>query len=309
MFIDPVCTTEREGNLEGMPIPEQRCTATDFSPPAPSAPGEEVRVPDAPPRGHGVDLERLERLLRVFTGMVAGRRRDQVREHLVLGYLPVARRLAGKYRDRGVPMEDLVQVASIGLIKAIDRFSPDFESGFLAYAIPTMQGEIRRYFRDRTWSMRVPRALKDLHLAISAASPVLSARLGRAPRPSELATYLDLPLDAVLEGIVAGESYSATFLDQRITGQHDAGFSLVEVLGEADGELELLEYRDALQPLLENLPDRERMIIMLRFFGEMTQSDIAKRIGISQMHVSRLITRTLAMLRQQLEQADRDALA
>jgi RNA polymerase sigma-B factor len=207
-----------------------------------------------------------------------------------------------------VPIDDLVQVASIGILKAVDRFDPAYGTAFLSYAIPTVQGEIRRYFRDRTWAMRVPRVLKERHLVLAEATSELSSRLNRAPRPSEIAAHLDMPLDEVVEGLHAGESYNSTSLDQRLTASEGAT-TLADTLGEADHRLEMVEYRDALRPLLDALPERERTIIMLRFFGEMTQSQIAQQIGVSQMHVSRLISQTLEKLRDQLERADRDALA
>jgi len=238
-----------------------------------------------------------------FTALEDGPRRSQLREQLVTGYLPLAQRLAWKYRDRGVQVEDLFQVASIGLLNAVDRFDPAQGSAFLSFALPTIQGEIRRYFRDRAWSMRVPRGLKDRHLAIAKATSELSSELNRAPRPSEIATHLDLTLDEVLEGLNAGEAYNSTSLDEKLSAAGDAGgYSLADMLGEADARLEMVEYRDTLRPLLEALPERERTIVMLRFFGEMTQSQIANEIGVSQMHVSRLLSQILSRFRQQLEQ-------
>ena len=278
-----------------------------------SAWGQNARVSypnDGGERRHGQDtgLDELETLLREFSVLEPGPRRDQLRERLIVGYLPLARRLASRYRDRGVPVDDLVQIASIGILKAVDRFEPEYGNAFLSYAIPTVQGEIRRYFRDRTWAMRVPRVLKERHLVIAEATSELSSRLNRAPRPSEIAAHLDMPLDDVVEGLHAGESYNSTSLDQKLTAA-DGATTLADTLGEADSRLEMVEYRDALRPLLDALPERERAIIMLRFFGEMTQSQIAQQIGVSQMHVSRLISQTLTKLRGQLEQADRDALA
>lgn len=267
----------------------------------------EGRVPHQRSSIPNENLDALEILLAEFSELEHGPERDRLRDRLVTGYLPVARRLAGRYRDRGVPIDDLAQVASIGLIKAIDRYEPGYDNGFLSYAIPTIQGELRRYFRDLTWSMRVPRALKERHLQITAATSELSARLNRAPRPSELAAHLNMPLDEVIEGLQVSESYNSTSLDQRLVSSQSGG-TLADVLGEADRRLELVEYRHAIRPLLAALPDRERSIIMMRFFAEMTQSQIAERIGVSQMHISRLISHTLARVRDQLEQADREAL-
>lgn len=249
------------------------------------------------------EFHHLERLFVEFAGLEDGPRRDALRETLVTGYLPLAQRLAWKYRDRGVQVDDLFQVASIGLLNAVDRFSPEHGSAFLSFALPTIQGEIRRYFRDRAWSMRVPRGLKDRHLAIAKATSALSSELNRSPRPSELAAHLGLSLDEVLEGLHAGEAYSSSSLDEHLSAANGpGGYSLADMLGEADARLEMVEYRDTLRPLLEALPERERSIVMLRFFGEMTQSQIATEIGVSQMHVSRLLSQILSKFRQQLEQ-------
>ncbi|HEY9416572.1 MAG TPA: SigB/SigF/SigG family RNA polymerase sigma factor [Pseudonocardia sp.] len=248
------------------------------------------------------EFARLELLLTEYAGLDDGPRRSALRERLVTGYLPLAQRLAWKYRDRGVQVEDLFQVASIGLLNAVDRFDPTQGSAFLSFALPTIQGEIRRYFRDRAWSMRVPRGLKDRHLAIAKATSELSADLNRAPRPSEIAAHLELSVEEVLEGLQAGEAYSSASLDEKLSAAGNGGYSLADVLGEADARLEMVEYRDTLRPLLEALPERERAIVMLRFFGEMTQSQIATEIGVSQMHVSRLLGQILSRFRQQLEQ-------
>ena len=248
------------------------------------------------------EFQHLEQLFAEYASLGDGPRRTALRDTLVTGYLPLAQRLAWKYRDRGVQVEDLFQVASIGLLNAVDRFKPEQGSAFLSFALPTIQGEIRRYFRDRAWSMRVPRGLKDRHLAIAKATSTLSAELNRAPRPSEIAAHLDLSLDEVLEGLHAGEAYSSTSLDEHLSASGGGGYSLGDMLGEADARLEMVEYRDTLRPLLEALPERERTIVMLRFFGEMTQSQIAAEIGVSQMHVSRLLSQILGRFRQQLEQ-------
>jgi RNA polymerase sigma-B factor len=226
--------------------------------------------------------------------------RIRLREQLLTGYLPVAHHLAQRYARRGVPIDDLVQVATIGLINAVDRYDPAVGGGFLAYAVPTMRGELRRYFRDHTWSMRVPRRIKDLHVAVSRASTALSVELGRAPRPSEIAGRLDVPLDDVLEALQASEAYTSRSLDTAMAYEVDGQTKLGDLLGQADARLELVEYRHALRPMLAELPERERTILVLRFFGDMTQTQIAEQIGVSQMHVSRLLSQTLARLREQL---------
>jgi RNA polymerase sigma-B factor len=227
-------------------------------------------------------------------------RREELRDQLVTGFLPVAQHIARRFAHRGEPLEDLVQVATVGLINAVDRFQPDRGSDFFSFAVPTISGEVRRHFRDQGWAMRVPRRLKDLHVSINAAVAELSQRLGRAPRPSELAERLDLPTNEVLEGLEAAQAYRGASLDEMLSTDESGG-TLGDLLGEADAELERVDYRQSLEPLLAELPERERTILMLRFFGNMTQTQIADRVGVSQMHVSRLLGQTLARLRERLE--------
>ncbi|MDT7626621.1 MAG: polymerase sigma-B factor [Pseudonocardiales bacterium] len=227
-------------------------------------------------------------------------RRESLRDELVTGYLPVAQHIARRFANRGEPLDDLIQVATVGLINAVDRFEPDRGSDFFSFAVPTISGEVRRHFRDQGWSMRVPRRLKDLHVSINAAVAELSQSLGRAPRPSELAEKLGLPTNEVLEGLAAGQAYRGSSLDEILSGDQ-SGTTLGDLLGEADAELERVDYQQSLQPLLAELPDRERTILMLRFFGNKTQTQIADQVGVSQMHVSRLLAQTLARMRDRLE--------
>ena len=227
-------------------------------------------------------------------------RREVLRDQLVTGYLPVAQHIARRFAHRGEPLDDLIQVATVGLINAVDRFEPDRGSDFFSFAVPTISGEVRRHFRDQGWSMRVPRRLKDLHVSINAAIGELSQSLGRAPRPSELAEKLGLPTNEVLEGLAAGQAYRGSSLDEILSGDQ-SGTTLGDLLGEADAELERVDYQQSLEPLLAELPERERTIVMLRFFGNLTQTQIADRVGVSQMHVSRLLAQTLVRLRERLE--------
>ncbi|MEJ3651445.1 SigB/SigF/SigG family RNA polymerase sigma factor [Actinomycetes bacterium KLBMP 9759] len=223
--------------------------------------------------------------------------RKVLRDQLVTGYLPVVQHIARRFAGRGQPTDDLEQAGTIGLIGAVDRYEPGRGSDFLAFAIPTITGEIRRYFRDHTWMMRVPRRLRDLQSSVHAATDTLSHELGRAPRPSELAARLDLSVDEVLEALDAANAYRAGSLDTSVAGVDAA---LGEIVGFADREMETVEFRHSLLPLLDRLPERERTIIVLRFFGEMTQTQIAHRVGLSQMHVSRLLAQTLDTLRRNL---------
>ena len=223
----------------------------------------------------------------------------KVRDELVRMHLPLVEYLARRFRNRGEPLEDLVQVATIGLIKSVDRF--DLERGveFSTYATPTIVGEIKRHFRDKGWAIRVPRRLQELKLALTKATSDLSQTLGRAPTVAELAGHLKLSEEEILEGLESANAYSAISLDTPDSGDDDAP-AIADTLGQFDEALEGVEYRESLKPLLDKLPAREKRILMLRFFGNMTQSQIAAELGISQMHVSRLLARTLAQLRQGL---------
>ena len=225
--------------------------------------------------------------------------RQQVRDELVEMHLPLVEYLARRFRNRGEPFDDLVQVATIGLIKSVDRF--DLERGveFTTYATPTIVGEIKRHFRDKGWTIRVPRRLQELKLSLTKATADLSQKLGRSPTVAEIAQHLKLSEEEVLEGLESANAYSAVSLDAPDGGEDDAP-AVADTLGEVDEALEGVEYRESLKPLLEKLPPREKKILLLRFFGNMTQSQIAAEIGISQMHVSRLLARTLAQLRSDL---------
>lgn len=227
-------------------------------------------------------------------------RRARLRERLVSEHLPLAHNIARRFSHRGEPQDDLEQVATVGLIHAVDRFDPDRGSDFLSFAIPTITGEVRRHFRDHAWALRVPRRLKDLHVALGSAMSELSQRHGRAPTASELAEHLNLPREQVLEGLEAAGAYRSSSLDSLLDAQ-GTGAALEDIVGEADAELDRVEFRTTLGPLLERLPERERTILKLRFFAGMTQSQIAQQVGLSQMHVSRLLSRTLARLRQELQ--------
>lgn len=223
--------------------------------------------------------------------------RPALRAKLVTGYLPVVQHIARRFGGRGEPTDDLEQAGTVGLLNAVDRFEPDRGVDFLSYAVPTITGEIRRHFRDRTWSMRVPRRLKDLQGTIASAVGPLSQELGRAPRPTEIAQRLGLGVEEVLEGLDAQQAYRSSSLDELVAG---ADTALSDTLGRMDSELDQVEYRESIGPLLDELPARERTIVLLRFFGNQTQTQIADRVGISQMHVSRLLAQTLERLRRKM---------
>jgi RNA polymerase sigma-B factor len=225
------------------------------------------------------------------------------RRQLIERYLPLARSLARRYEGRGEPSDDLVQIASLGLVKAIDRFDPEREIKFSSYAVPTMLGELRRYFRDSGWALHVPREMQERVLRVNAAMERLSAGLGRSPSPQQIADELDLPVEDVLEAIAANAAYEASSLDTPLASRDDAGQSIAETFGEEDEQFELVEDRVSIGPALRTLPERERLILHLRFVEDLKQSEIAERIGVSQMHVSRLIRRALEQLRAAAAQA------
>ncbi|WP_127504726.1 RNA polymerase sigma factor SigF [Actinoplanes solisilvae] len=225
--------------------------------------------------------------------------RPAVRDRAIEAWLPLARHLAQRYANRGEPVDDLFQTATVGLLKAIDRFDPSFGVDFAGYAIPTIVGEIKRHFRDRTWSIRVPRRLQEMRMAITAVSSTLTHSLGRSPTVADIAAHLNVTEEDVLEGLEGGRAYSATSLSAP-TGA-DGKLELGETLGEDDHEYELAEARIALGPAMKCLDAREQRIVTLRFYGNLTQTEIAEQVGVSQMHVSRLLSRALVKLRQQLD--------
>jgi RNA polymerase sigma-B factor len=253
----------------------------------------------------GPDREESRRLLRQLATLTADDpQRQETRDRLVALHLPLVEHLARRFRHRGEPYDDLVQVATIGLIKAIDRYDPDRGIEFSTYATPTILGEIKRWFRDKGWAIRVPRRLQELRLSITTATAELNQQLGRAPTVNELAEHLHVSEDDVFEGLESANAYSTISLDAPESTED--GPTVAETLGSEDEALIGVENREALKPLLAQLGERERKIILLRFFGGMTQSQIAAEVGISQMHVSRLLARTLARLRRGLLEDPRD---
>ena len=230
-------------------------------------------------------------------------RRSSLRERTIEAWLPLGRHLAQRFHGRGEPLDDLAQIATVGLIKAIDRFDPEFGNDFAAYAVPTIVGEIKRHFRDRTWDVRVPRRLQELKLDINEATSTLSQQLSRSPTVADIAGYLKRSPDEVLEGLDGARAYSAVSL-QTLVGNGEDGTELGDLFGAEDHELALAEFRASLGPALGTLGPREQKIVVLRFFGNLTQTQIAERVGISQMHVSRLLTRSLTTLRDHLTAED-----
>ncbi|MDH7602366.1 MAG: RNA polymerase sigma factor SigF [Armatimonadota bacterium] len=226
----------------------------------------------------------------------------ELRERLVDLHKNLVRYLAGKFANRGEPIEDLIQVGMIGLINAIDRFDPDRGIKFSTYATPTIVGEIRRYFRDKAWSLKVPRRLQELNQAASKASEELTQKLGRPPTIKEIADRLGATEEETVEAMELGSAYEAVSLDSTLEQEDDSPLSLGEFVGGVDVSLENIETYGDVKRAIERLDPREKAIIYYRFFRNMSQTEVAKRLGISQMHVSRLQQRALKKLREILSE-------
>ena len=234
------------------------------------------------------------------------RSRDRrTRNELIDAHRPLAMHIARRYLNRGEPLDDLVQVAFLGMLKAVERFDPERGLEFSTFATATVEGELKRHFRDKTWSVRVPRRYQELHLRMAPTIAELSQRLGRAPRIDEIAREIGVQEEQVLEAMEVGGAYRSTSLDAPASEARDGG-GLAARLGSADVNFDLVENRVVIERALEVLPERERTILRLRYFEELTQTEIAEQVGVSQMHVSRLLARSLAELRRQLQAAEAD---
>jgi RNA polymerase sigma-B factor len=249
---------------------------------------------DEPP-GRARDDELLRRYARTRDPLL----RDQLFER----WMPLARQLTRRYGRSNEPFEDLLQVASIGLVKALQGFDPERGRAFSSYAVPTIMGELKRHFRDRTWSVRMPRSLQELAMRVDGARDRLSSELGRSPSVTELARACDTTEEEVLEALQAGDAYHATSLDAFRSDDDEDGFSLSDALGEDDEGFRLAEHRALLTTVLTALDDRDREILRLRFEEDLTQQEIAKLVGVSQMQVSRLLRRALNVLRGAAERS------
>ncbi|GHB40462.1 RNA polymerase sigma factor [Streptomyces viridiviolaceus] len=263
----------------------------------PGAP-EPTAAATAPGRRRHDDAPDTAALFARLAELADGPERDAVRDELVTAWLPMAHRIAGRFRDRGESIEDLRQVAALGLVKAIDRFDPG-RGAFESYAVPTITGEVKRHFRDRMWALRVPRRVQELRNKVRVARRELTQSPG-SPEPSvaDLAAHTGLTEEEVSAGMEALESFSTLSLDAELSAGDD-GYSLADTLGAADSSYDVVIDRESAKEGLRRLPERERAILYMRFFEDMTQSRIADRLGISQMHVSRLITRSCARVRDE----------
>jgi RNA polymerase sigma-B factor len=249
-----------------------------------------------------LDKGEIRALFSEYQSKRDGEAKDRLRERLVDQYIGLVEFLARRFKNRGEPLEDLIQVGTIGLLKAIERFDLDREVEFSTYATPTIVGELKRHFRDKGWAVRVPRRLQELHLELTKVVSDLGHDLGRSPTVAEIAKSTGISEEEVLEGLEIAHAYNFTSLDAPIDSDDSHSASFAEQLGTEDEHLENLEYRASLAPEMAKLPERERTILYLRFFKGQTQSEIAEKLGISQMHVSRLLNRTLARLRESFEE-------
>lgn len=223
---------------------------------------------------------------------------EKIRSHIITTCASFATALARRFTDRGEPFDDLNQVAMVGLVKAVDGYNPHRGREFVAYATPTILGELRRHFRDRTWAISVPRRFKDMRLLVNSAREELTQRNGVPPSTAELAEHIGVGTNEVLDAIEAAQVYRSTSL---FTPVGEDGVTLMDVVGAPDPDLAAVEDRIALPPIIAKLPEREQRILAMRFYGNMTQSQIAEATGVSQMHVSRLLKGALGRLREELQ--------
>jgi RNA polymerase sigma-B factor len=244
--------------------------------------------------------EELRRLHRRYAETDDPQERDRIRERLVRGYESLVHFLARRFQNRGEPLEDIVQVGFLGLIKAIDRFDPELGNEFTTFATPTILGEIRRYFRDKGWAIRFPRRLQELYQQVVRTNEELKNQLNRQPTVAEVAERLRVEPDDVLEAMEMSSAMTPMSIDATIGTGEDGGRQLGEAVGTEDPNLDRVEMRQVLERAMQHLNERERRIMIMRFFEEMSQAEVAKRLGISQMHVSRLQRAALEQLREYL---------
>lgn len=293
-----------------------RPTDRTAAPPSGLPPDVPPRPTDVPPRPTDAQLramgkyEARELSDALFERLAALARETHaysyVRGTIIELNMPLVRFIAARFRHRAEDMDDILQVGTIGLIKAVDGYDPHRGVEFVTYAIPTIAGEIKRFFRDTSWLVRVPRGMQELYLTVARGSDRLEQELGRLPHPDEIAEDLHITVEQATEGLVAGRVYRPDSLDAaREQDLDESGSAMLDRMGACDPGIELADFRTAVRPLLARLSCRDQTVLKLRFWDGWTQSQIAERIGVSQMHVSRLLTATLTSLREQLE--DRDA--
>lgn len=262
----------------------------------------EVIIRTASPRKGRASADSYENMEPWFEKLAAledtDPRREALREQIIKDCLPLAEHIAQRFNGRGEAFDDLLQIARVGLVQAVDRFEVSRGSTFLSFAVPTVMGEVRRHFRDRTWSVRVPRRTKELQQQLGPVTETLSHRFGRMPTAREIAAELDVDLIEVTQAMIARNAYQASSLDVSST-EDEAPMAIAETLGSEEPSYRLLEDAMAVRPLLAALPTRDRQILIWRFFENKSQAEIGERLGVSQMQVSRLLAKTLSTLREQ----------
>ncbi|MGW3243133.1 SigB/SigF/SigG family RNA polymerase sigma factor [Streptomyces sp. NPDC001070] len=254
------------------------------------------------PRPHDDDTPDTAEALRRIAALPDGPEKQALREQVVVAWMPMSERLAGRFRHRGETTEDLRQVAALGLVKAVLRYDPARGSAFESFAVPTIVGEVKRHFRDHLWGVHVPRRVQELRSRVRTVRLELTGVQGRTPTVAEIAAHACLSEEDVLNAMEALDSFALASLDSATPGAE--GRTFLDTLGAEDPGLDSVVDRVAVAPRLRELPPRERQILYLRFFRDMTQSQIADQLGLSQMHVSRLITRTCRRLRDEVEQVE-----
>ncbi|MFD6157730.1 RNA polymerase sigma factor SigF [Nocardia sp. NPDC060256] len=254
-----------------------------------------------PRRRGGDSYDNIEPLFHELSELDADDpQRAVVREELISRCLPLAEHIARKFTGRGENFDDLLQIARVGMVAAVDRFDASHGSPFLAFAVPTIMGEVRRHFRDYTWSVRVPRRLKEIQQTIAPAIETLAQRLGRMPKAREIAEELGADLVEVTQALIARNAYQTSSIDVGLDSDDDnAPRSPLDTLGAEEPEYQTVEDYLAVKPLIAALPDRERQVLIMRFFESKTQDQIAAQLGVSQMQVSRILSKTLSTLREQ----------
>jgi RNA polymerase sigma-B factor len=249
---------------------------------------------------YAVVAEMFRQLQTLEAGSVGYRRQ---REVIIQRCLPLANHIARRYGGRGEPYDDLVQAARVGLVNAVNRFDVEYGADFVSFAVPTMMGEVRRHFRDYGWAVKVPRGMKDLQAQLNRACAELSQQLGRAPNASEIAEHLGVDRVSVIEATIAGSNYSTLSTDLQ-AGPEDQFNPVGETLGDVDPGMDRVLDVETARPLVAALPDQQRTVLTLRFFENMSQSQIGERMGYSQMHISRLLAKALNTLRSQAREPD-----
>jgi RNA polymerase sigma-B factor len=255
-------------------------------------PASNQRAGPAPTHSQGGSLRKVD-----TSELWASRHSFRTREELVRRFLPLARRLAARYRNPTEPLEDLMQVASLGLVRAIDRFEPDRGTSFSSYAIPTILGELKRHFRDTGWAVRVPRGTQELALRVATATQTMTDQLGRSPQVDELADFMHISMEDVLDGLQAGSAHYGSSLDAPVPNDEADSMPLIETVGAEDDRYALVDTKIDLAASIRTLPYLERQALALRLRDDLKQSAIAEHLGCSQMQVSRLLARAAARLR------------